>query len=65
MLRPRKFRCGLGPTGIAEAQVYIDFSNCKGEAMATSDVTVRESIDWSAEIWSGIIAGAVFMMLEM
>lgn len=33
--------------------------------MAETDVTVRRTIDWSAAIWSGIIAGAVFMMLEM
>ena len=33
--------------------------------MVTSDVTARQSIDWSSAIWSGIIAGAVFMMLEM
>ncbi|WP_296911674.1 hypothetical protein [Polaromonas sp.] len=33
--------------------------------MVTSGVTARQSIDWSSAIWSGIIAGAVFMMLEM
>ena len=33
--------------------------------MVTSDVAARPSIDWSSAIWSGIIAGAVFMMLEM
>ena len=33
--------------------------------MVTSNVTARQSIDWSSAIWSGIIAGAVFMMLEM
>lgn len=35
------------------------------KTMATSALTVRPSIDWSSAIWSGIIAGAVFMMLEM
>ena len=33
--------------------------------MDTLTVTARPSIDWSSAIWSGIIAGAVFMMLEM
>ena len=33
--------------------------------MVISDVAARPSIDWSSAIWSGIIAGAVFMMLEM
>ncbi len=33
--------------------------------MSQSDSTVGQAIDWSAAIWSGIIAGAVFMMLEM
>ena len=33
--------------------------------MVTSGVAARPSIDWSSAIWSGIIAGAVFMMLEM
>ena len=33
--------------------------------MVTSDVRSRQGIDWSSAIWSGIIAGAVFMMLEM
>ena len=33
--------------------------------MVTLDATARPSIDWSSAIWSGIIAGGVFMMLEM
>jgi len=33
--------------------------------MTDSDLRARASIHWSAAIWSGIIAGAVFMMLEM
>lgn len=33
--------------------------------MATLSVTAQPSIEWSSAIWSGIIAGAVFMMLEM
>ena len=33
--------------------------------MAQSISTARSGLDWRAAIWSGIIAGAVFMMLEM
>lgn len=33
--------------------------------MALTDARVRQTIDWRSAIWSGIIAGAVFMMLEM
>lgn len=34
--------------------------------MATADVTpVRSTIDWKSAIWSGLIAGLVFMALEM
>ena len=33
--------------------------------MTDSDLRARASIHWSAAIWSGIIAGAVFMILEM
>ena len=33
--------------------------------MAQSNSTARPGLDWKAAIWSGIIAGAVFMMLEM
>ena len=30
-----------------------------------TNVSVQRTIDWSAAIWSAIIAGVVFMMLEM
>lgn len=33
--------------------------------MEEVNVTKQEMIDWSAAIWAGIIAGVVFMMLEM
>jgi uncharacterized membrane protein YagU involved in acid resistance len=33
--------------------------------MALSDARARQTIDWRSAILSGIIAGAVFMMLEM
>lgn len=33
--------------------------------MALSDARDRQTIDWRSAFWSGIIAGAVFMMLEM
>ena len=33
--------------------------------MITSELRSPVAIDWSSAIWSGIIAGAVFMMLEM
>lgn len=34
--------------------------------MATTDAaSVRSTINWSAAVWSGIIAGLVFMALEM
>lgn len=33
--------------------------------MVTSELRSPQAIDWSSAIWSGIIAGAVFMMLEM
>jgi len=33
--------------------------------MAPADVaSVKRTIDWSAAVWSGIIAGLVFMALE-
>jgi len=33
--------------------------------MEEANGTMRRTIDWSAAIWAGVIAGAVFMMLEM
>ena len=38
------------------------FPNVKG---TTLDFTYRSGTEWGSAIWSGIIAGAVFMMLEM
>lgn len=32
---------------------------------ATDTATVRRRIDWKAAIWAGVIAGLVFMMVEM
>ncbi len=33
--------------------------------MATTDVPVRSTIDWKSAIWSGLIAGFVFLALEL
>lgn len=33
--------------------------------MATATTTQRRGVDWSAAVWAGIIAGAVFLVLEM
>ena len=33
--------------------------------MVNSDSKARPMMDWRAAIWAGLIAGAVFMMLEM